>query len=139
MYKRVLLSLTAVSFFLLNACSEKEHHDDVETPIAFTAFAMDGDAYSAIVSDSEFMWAPGDEICVFCGSSKGARFTTHIIEPAVQAEFAGNLYGSVDEGYDTNQFWAVYPYISGISCDGAGVVACLPHEQSAVAGAGNRL
>lgn len=135
MNKRILLSLIATSLLVLNACSELENQDGPEVPMAFTAIAIEEETNTVVQPDSKFMWAPGDEICVFSGSSKGARFSTQIEEPAVQAEFKGNLYGYVKEDGDFDQFWAIYPYISGVSCDGSGVVACLPHEQSALAGA----
>lgn len=105
--------------------------------MTFTAGFAAPDTKTEMHGESAIWWTPGDEICIWFGSSgEGNRFISQETESTNKARFNGTIsaFTGVNEGGEQNYFWAVYPYESAISFDGCSVVARLAEQQIAKAG-----
>ena len=89
------------------------------------------DTRTVLKDNGAAWWNPQEEISVFYGSGTdgGSKFTSTNTEPAATAEFEGSLATSGD-----HEYWAVYPYSAGNSCDGSSITTVIPSEQTAEAG-----
>ena len=116
------------------------HIDNAFVPgkeLTFTAGFAAPDTKTEMHGESAIWWTPGDEICIWFGSSgEGNRFTSQETESTNKARFTGTINSAtgVNESGDQNYFLALYPFEAAISCDGTSVVAELNSHQVAKPG-----
>ena len=116
------------------------HIDNAFVPgkeLTFTAGFAAPDTKTEMHGESAIWWTPGDEICIWFGSSgEGNRFTSQETESTNKARFTGTINSAtgVNESGDQNYFLALYPFEAAISCDGTSVVAELSSHQVAKPG-----
>ena len=82
-------------------------------------------------------WSANEEINAFFGSRFAGRFTSTNTTTAETATFQGALnvlVGTIEEENDLSEYWAVYPYNAGNTCDGHSVTLPVSSEQTASAG-----
>ena len=105
--------------------------------MTFTAGFAAPDTKTEMHGESAIWWTPGDEICIWFGSSgEGNRFISQETESTNKARFTGTINSAtgVNDDGEPNYFLAVYPYVAAISCDGTSVVAELSSHQVAKPG-----
>ena len=91
----------------------------------------DADTRTVRQSDGSLRWKPDDQISVFtsAGTGGGACFTSTNSNPVVRASFSG----VVTAPGTGRSYYALYPYASSVSFDGAVFQVTLPDKQEAVA------
>lgn len=132
--KRQLIVFLAIG--LLASCQEFEETGAgvlSRGHVAFTASNGDlSETKTLLQADNTISWLPQDEISVFYGDRKHARFVADGKETAQMMVFKGAW-----EGYDYKEgdtFWAIYPYSTKNAFDGKTYTVSLLAEQTAVAG-----
>ena len=133
--KHIILSVVIAT--VICSCAVQEPYDIIPEckEVVFTAYSGETNTKTVLQPNGRIYWVPGDEICIYYGSSDGNRFTADIESLAEKATFRGKLDGftGTTESGSYNYFWALYPYSSAISCDGAGIKATLNPLQEAKA------
>lgn len=84
------------------------------------------------LDDGSVWWSPNEEVSVFygAGSNGGSKFVSMNSAIAETVE----LQGSVQMAGSGKDFWAVYPYSEGNSCDGSSIITVIPDQQTGVEG-----
>ncbi len=133
----------ALAMLAAGGCSIENpdtHIDNAFVPgeeMTFTAGFAAPDTKTEMHGESAIWWTPGDEICIWFGSSgEGNRFVSQETESTNKARFTGTINSAtgVNDDGEPNYFLAVYPYEAAISCDGTSVVAELSSHQVAKPG-----
>ena len=131
--KHIILSVVFAT--VICSCAVQEPYEIIPEckEVVFTAYSGETNTKTVLQPNGRIYWAPGDEICIYYGSSDGNRFTADIESLAEKATFRGKLDGftGTTESGSYNYFWALYPYSSAISCDGTGIRATLNPLQEA--------
>lgn len=131
--KHIILSVVFAT--VICSCTVQEPYEIIPEckEVVFTAYSGETNTKTVLQPNGRIYWAPGDEICIYYGSSDGNRFTADIESLAEKATFRGKLDGftGTTESGSYNYFWALYPYSSAISCDGTGIRATLNPLQEA--------
>ena len=130
---------------LLVSCASKEtnsvidYRDDDFEQIPLTIHAVLGDVQNtktAVQSDGvSIYWTSGDAINLFYGNRSAGQFTSSITDPVESADFSGTLSvatGTTESGMSAPNFWGVYPYDAGNTCDGTGVTITIPANQQGI-------
>lgn len=124
--KKRILWIAAFAAALVCGCDEIP--DEGNRDVVLSAFAADKEA---------FCWSPGDEVSLFRGEGGegGWKFTSTNAEPAIAAEFKGEVPAERLDDPDGGRYWGVYPYNETNSFDGSLLTAVVPATQSAAEGA----
>lgn len=130
--KRMYIGL---ALCLLASCNIVEEGGTVlnQDDIVFTAVGGDlAETKTILQAQGVISWLPKDEISVFYGNGKHARFVSEGSETTPKASFKGSF-----EDYNYKEgdvFYAVYPYSEKNVFDGKSLTVTLPSQQTAMAG-----
>ncbi len=134
--KKIAFAVAALSACLcLFSCSVEPmapvDENDGVTVLSAVFEGGDADTRTVRMSDGAVRWKPGDQISVFTApaSDGGARFTSTNSSEAVRVDFSGTV-AAPGSG---KSYYALYPYASSVSFDGAAFQVTLPDKQEAVA------
>lgn len=132
--KRILV-VVIYAVALTSCIQQLEDLQPFGTQMTFTAqFAESGNDTKTVLNpgDGKVLWGSADSINVF-RAGDGGKFVSTNTEPSRVVEFTGSL-SAVAGSQENSSFWAVYPYASGNTSDGASVTFVQACEQQAVAG-----
>ena len=138
MKKTALVVAVFLSAFV--SCTHEVYPESSGVEMLFTATQAQNDSSevdtrAVLGYNGDVLWSPSDEVSIFRGSGfgGGSKFVSQNNEPAKTVQFKGYLEGL--GGLQSGQyFWAIYPYSESNSCDGQGITATLPADQTAVKG-----
>ena len=113
-------SVLYIAFFVgALFCACVEIHDEGCRDIILSAYSADAEAFS---------WSPGDELSLFRGEGGegGWKLASITPEPAVAAEFKGDIPVKAIEDPEGGKYWAVYPYSKANGFDGSVLSTVVP-------------
>ena len=114
---------------LLAACDEQPEISILNKgELALTA-RTESSTKTVVTNETYVYWEPGDEIVVFAGDER-SQFTTDLESPAATAIFKGSFSKDVS----ASDLWALYPYNTDATFDGAHFTTTIPTTQTARAG-----
>lgn len=112
--KKSFILMAAALMAFVSGCAVDEPaislSEDSGIPMTFVATCNADQAETKTTyneTDGKVYWAVGDEIGIYYGDSRVAKFKSEATEPSRTATFTGNLSYSTSAG---SYFWAVSPY-----------------------------
>lgn len=136
-----ILSVFLAASLALGACQRLDREMSEEAlssqkrQLVFHAVWNEEQPTKTVVSGTDVLWTPAEQINIFSGAAYSGLFTSVNTEPAAVTDFIGEL--SPVEGatpQETDVYWAVYPYDGANTCDGQSVSLSIPQYQTGVAG-----
>ena len=138
MKKGLSVGILVILALAVMSCSREAQIEDIigqELTIR-AVWADSPDTRTVLQPDgTSVWWTTGEQINAFYGSRFGGKFTSTNSQPTAFTTFQGTLTvltGSIEEGSESQSFWAVYPYDSANTCDGNSVTLTVPASQKAV-------
>ena len=132
-----VLACMAVFGSCVKELEEADMMSQVGDRTSFKAINADNDDDTRTVrnENGSVWWSAKESIRLFYGT-QSFKFTSTNTSPASSVTFVGSLEGLAYN--NTDKFWALYPYSSSDSFDGAYLTMTLPSSQKAVAGSFDR-